>query len=205
MHKTNENESNSMIHLWNILKKDARLNELVSEIENAIACFKDDERNTDLRNNVIFRQFADKLLTEEERAHYYSLPEGCRMRENAKILYLENLKCGEFVNINEGAILDASGGLEIGSHTSIGNGVYVWTHTTYQANLAMANHIKSPLNTRAPVKIGNGCFIAGPSVINPGVTLGDRTVVLPMSYVSKSFKGNCIISGNPATILWEID
>lgn len=185
-------------------RDDERLDKLIIELQKALDCFRLDEKNTDIRNNIVFRQFADKLLTDQERASYYNLPEGCRMREGAKIISPENLKCGKYVFIGEGAVLDASGGLEIGCHVSIGLSVFIWSHTSGMANIKMANYTNSPFIKRKPTKIGNGVYIAGPSVINYGVTLGDRTMVMPMSYVSKSFGGDCIIGGNPAKLITRV-
>ena len=43
------------------------------------------------------------------------------------------------------------------------------------------------------------------SVILPGVTLGDHTVVGAGSVVTKSFEqGYCVIAGNPARIIREL-
>lgn len=166
--------------------------------------FKDSTRNKDLRSYVL-KQFISGVMTDEERAALWGLPSGCRMRENAKIIAPENFICGEFVWIGEGAVLDASGGLEIGSHTSIGLNVMIWSHTSFLTNLTMANESGSPLIARAKTTIGKGCFIAGPTVIYHGVTLGDKTVVLPMSVINKDIPGNCIVGGSPARIIRQID
>lgn len=166
--------------------------------------FSDSERNKDLRNYIL-KQFISGVMTDEERAKLWGLPRGCRMRENAKIISPENFKCGEYVWIGEGAVLDASGGLEVGSHTSIGLNVMIWSHTSFLTNLTMSNENASPLIARAKTTIGNGCFIAGPSVIYHGVTLGDRTLVLPMSVVNKDTPGNCIVGGSPARVIRQID
>lgn len=169
-----------------------------------IDLFSESMRNKDLRSYVL-KQFISGVMTDEERAKLWGLPKGCRMRENAKIISPENFKCGEHVWIGEGAVLDASGGLEIGSHTSIGLNVMVWSHTSFLANLMMSNENKSPLIARAKTTIGKGCFIAGPSVIYHGVTLGDKTVVLPMSVINKDTPGNCIVGGSPARLIKKID
>jgi acetyltransferase-like isoleucine patch superfamily enzyme len=144
-------------------------------------------------------------MTDDERAELWGLPEGCRMRENSKILSPENFKCGKYVWIGEGAILDASGGLEIGDHTSIGLSVYIWSHTSFLANLTLNNIVGNPLIARAKTSIGKGCFIAGHSVIYHGVSIGDKTVVLPMSVITKDIPGNCIVGGSPAKIIKIID
>jgi len=166
--------------------------------------FKNNQRNNSLRPNIL-RRFISDVMTDDERANLWGLPEGCRMRENAKIISPENFKCGKYVWIGESAILDASGGLEIGDHTSIGLSVYIWSHSSFLANLTMNNIIGNPLIARAKTSIGKGCFIAGPSVIFHGVTIGDRIMLMPFSVVVKDLPSNCIAGGNPARIIEEID
>lgn len=166
--------------------------------------FKNLDRNNNLRSDIL-KGFVSGVMTDDERAELWGLPKGCRMRENAKIISPNNFKCGEYVWIGEGAVLDASGGLEIGSHTSIGLSVFVWSHTSFLANLTMDNRIGSPLIARKKTIIGNGCFIAGHTVIYHGVEIGDKTVVMPHSVVNKNIKGNCIVGGSPARVIKEID
>ena len=73
----------------------------------------------------ILRYRSTFLMNDRERAHFLGLPEGCRIRENAKILHPDLFKCGTDVWIGEGAILDAQGGLEVGDNTQIGLSVMV--------------------------------------------------------------------------------
>ncbi len=166
--------------------------------------FKNLDRNNKLRKQIL-NSFVAGLMTDDERANFYNLPEGCRIRENAKIISPEKFECGKYVWIGEGAILDASGGLSIGDHTSIGLNVMIWSHTSFLANISMENKIESNLIARAKTTIGKGCFIAGPSVIYHGVEIGDRTIVMPMSVVNKNLPGNCIAGGSPARVISTID
>jgi len=170
---------------------------LQSELAAAAPFFRTGERNERLRPGIIRRLVAE-LMTDDERAAYLGLGEGCRVRENAKIISPEKLVCGKYVNVGEGSILDASGGLEIGDHTSIGLYVMVWTHSSHLANLTLRNVPGSTLITRKPTRIGRGCFLAGHSVVLPGVTIGDRTMVLPGSVVANDVEGGCIVAGAPA-------
>ena len=125
------------------------------------------------------------------------MPDGCRIRENAKIISKENLNIGEHCWIGEGAILDASGGLTIGAHTSIGLNVFVWTHDSHSLNIRSKNTREaSKLIKRKPTKIGERCFIAGPSVILAGVTIGDKCIIPPMSVVSEDLPEGTIFN-NP--------
>jgi len=155
------------------------------------------ERNSIIREQI-FKYLISAVMTDDERAAYLGLPEGCRIRENAKIIAPENFKCGKYVWIGEGAILDASGGLEVGDHTTIGSYCLVWTHASHFANLTLSNVIGSQLILRKPTKVGNGCTIWVHSVVYSGVTIGDKTVVLPMSVVTKDIPGHCIVAGSPA-------
>jgi len=166
--------------------------------------FKNNDRNNSLRTNIL-KQYISNVMTDDERASLWNLPKGCRMRENAKIINPENFKCGEYVWIGEGAIIDASGGLCIGDHTSIGLNVMIWSHTSYLTNLGFNNINGSELIERSKTTIGSGCFIGGPSVIYPGVTIGDRVVVLPMSVVTKDIPSNSIVAGSPAIIKKELN
>lgn len=152
------------------------------------------------RNNKVREETLQKIiglfLTDDERALSLGLPKGCRIREGAKILNIENLKIGEYCWIGENAILDASGGLKIGSHCSIGPSVFIWSHTSHLTNLSMQNKINSDLIKRKKTEIGNGCFIAGPSVILPGVKIGERVLIRPFSTVSKNIPDNSLVDGS---------
>ena len=163
---------------------------------------KDNER-TELLRPKILERLLSLVMTDDERAALYKLPEGCRMREGAKIISQENLVCGEHVWIGENAILDASGGLEIGSHTSITVNTTVWSHTSSLSNIMMSNQPGNPFIKRAKTTIGSGCFISG--VIYPGITIGDRCIVTPLSVVTKDLPSDCIAGGNPAKIISTID
>jgi acetyltransferase-like isoleucine patch superfamily enzyme len=145
----------------------------------------------------ILTYFISSIMTDRERAKLLGLPEGCRIRENAKIISPEKLKMGKNVWIGEGAILDASGGLEIGDNTQIGLYSMVWTHTSRQQALSGETCISGDKIKRLPTKIGKNCFIGGPSVIFPGVIIGNRVTVMPMSVVWKKVPDGAIVSGGP--------
>jgi len=142
----------------------------------------------------ILRYRSTALMNDRERAEFIGLPEGCRIRENAKILKPENFVCGTHVWIGEGAILDAQGGLEIGDNTQIGLGVYLWSHTTHKQALAGETGRDKRLIDYRPTKIGSNCFIAGPSVVGPGVTVGDGVIISPLSFVSRDVPDGAVVS-----------
>jgi acetyltransferase-like isoleucine patch superfamily enzyme len=154
--------------------------------------FSDSARNTQIRRDIVIR-IASLFLADDERAALLNLPAGCRIREGAKILAPENLIIGEDCWIGENAILDAQGGLEIGRCTSIGLGVFVWSHSGHLANLSNQNEIGSSKIIRKKTVIGSNCFIGGPSVILPGVTIGDKCVIRPLSLIDRDLPNRTVV------------
>ena len=157
--------------------------------------FKSEERHMLLRPDII-RRVIGEFLTDDERAEYLGLSRGCRIREGAKIFSPANLSIGEYCWIGENAILDASGGLEIGSHTSIGPSVFVWSHSSHLTALGMDNAPGSKLIQRKRTKIGSGCFVAGPSVVLPGVTIGDCVLIRPFATVDRDVPSRSVVDSS---------
>lgn len=166
--------------------------------------FHDDDRSNRLRP-AILTDLVGQYMNDSERAALLGLPPTTRIRERAKIVDPERLEIGEHCWIGEGAVLDASGGLTIGAHTSIGLNVLVFTHSSWLANMTLQNHSGSDLIERKPIRIGKGCFIGGNSVIMPGVVIGDFATVSPLSVVAKDVPDRCIVGGNPARVIQRID
>jgi acetyltransferase-like isoleucine patch superfamily enzyme len=165
---------------------------------------RDTERTRRLRPEIL-RRLLGLVMTDDERAADLGLPEGCRVRESAKIISPEKLKCGRSVWIGENAIVDASSGLSIGDHSTIATGVFLWSHSSVMSNLMYANEPGNAYIRREPTQVGSGCFIGGPSVVYPGVTIGDRVVVLPMSVVTRDVPDNVMVAGAPARVIRDVD
>ena len=87
---------------------------------------------------------------------------------------------------------------------TIGRGTYIAANV----GIITANHSFENLDAHdeaKPVFIGERCWIGMNSVILPGVTLGDRTIVGAGSIVTRSFpEGGCVIAGNPAKLIRKI-
>ena len=81
---------------------------------------------------------------------------------------------------------------------TIGHGTYIAPNV----GLITANHDLTNLDIHLepkPIVLGEKCWIGMNSVILPGVTLGEGTIVGAGSVVTKSFlEGHCVIAGNPA-------
>jgi acetyltransferase-like isoleucine patch superfamily enzyme len=154
--------------------------------------------NTDprLRDQILAYHVGD-LLTDVERARLLGLPEGCRIRERAKILAGEKLVLGRNVWIGEGAVLDAQGGLAIGDNTQIGLNVMIWSHTSHmQALFGQTTAATKQGIEYKETRIGKNCFIAGPSVIVAGVTIGDHVFVGSFTLVDRDLPNGAICSAS---------
>ena len=90
-------------------------------------------------------------------------------------------------------------------HITIGKGTWIASNVS----IITTNHsIRNPDEHDEPrdVIIGEKCWIGVNSVILPGVELGFHTVVGAGSIVTKSFtEGNCVIAGNPARKLKDLE
>lgn len=166
--------------------------------------FFDDERSNRNRPQIL-TDLVGQYMNDAERARLYGLRATIRIRERAKVISPEHLEIGDHCWIGEGVILDASGGLKIGEHTSIGPNCLIYTHSSWLANMALENYTGSDLIERKPVRIGKGCFIGGNSVIMPGVTIGDFATVQPLSMVAKDVPERCLVTGNPARVFQRYD
>jgi len=143
----------------------------------------------------ILQYHATELMTDRERAAFLGLPEGCRIRERAKILAPEKLVLGRNVWIGEGAVLDAQGGLHIGDSSQIGLGVMIWTHSSHLQAIRGETTIGRDSIVYKETRIGKNCFIGGPSVIAAGVTIGDGAIISPMTFVDRDVAEGERVSG----------
>ena len=93
------------------------------------------------------------------------------------------------------------------THIYIGDYVMIGPNVT----IATAGHPIDPdLRQRVaqfniPVRIGNNVWIGANSVILPGVTIGDNSVIGAGSIVTKDIPANVVAVGNPCRVLREIN
>lgn len=62
----------------------------------------------------------------------------------------------------------------------------------------------SGLEFGSPVTIGNNVWFGGNVVVNPGVTIGDNTIIGSGAVITKSIPDNVIAAGNPCRVLRKI-
>ena len=142
-----------------------------------------------------FVPFGNLITDREETAQFLGFGEGTTCYEN--VLVLGDVKVGCHTWIGPNVILDGSGGgLEIGDYCSISSGVQIYTHHTVEWSVSMG---KKEYET-APTHIGSGVYIGPQTIIQMGVTVGDKSVIGAMSLVNRNIPPNCRAWGNPAKI-----
>lgn len=111
------------------------------------------------------------------------------------------ISIGSHSYVGLGAVLDWSGGLELGDYVHIaGPSVGIWTHSSmFQALQGKALSDRSETSSSA-VKIGDNVWIGGNSTIYPGTTIGPFAAVLPNSVVNRDVSTGTIVGGTPATV-----
>ncbi|WP_214459957.1 acyltransferase [Flavihumibacter fluvii] len=122
------------------------------------------------------------------------------MHHSSRVVGVENIVIGIDTNpgFHPGCYIQGTGKLVIGDYSRIGanTGLLSGNHSVYDHKIYEAKE----------TIIGKYCWIGMNSVILPGVVLGDYTKVAAGSVVTKSFPaGYCIIGGNPAKIIKELD
>ena len=96
-----------------------------------------------------------------------------------------------------GSYIQGLGTIEIGKYCIFAPNIGI-----ISANHVLANNTSHEIHS---VKMGDYCWMGMNSVILPGVTIGDFTVIAAGSVVTKSFpQGYCVVGGVPAKIIKEI-
>ncbi|MDR1739847.1 MAG: sugar O-acetyltransferase [Bacteroidales bacterium] len=90
--------------------------------------------------------------------------------------------------------------ITIGNNVFLGPRVSIFT-ACHPIDASVRNTL---LEYGKPVSIGNGVWIGGNTVINPGVTIGNNVIIGSGSVVTKNIPDNVIAAGNPCKVLRAI-
>ncbi len=114
-----------------------------------------------------------------------------------EIDYGHQLKIAENVFINHSVCVSAAAGIQIDEFVQIAPQVTILTVNHDLKNKAIVKC--------SPVHIKKGAWIGARSIILPGVTIGENSVVGAGSVVTKDVPDNTVVVGNPARILKKIE
>lgn len=124
--------------------------------------------------------------------------------------YGKHIFVGNQVVINMNCTFVDNNIIEIGNNVLIASNVQVYTatHSTKVHERIMNDEeIKTGIcKTYAlPIKICDGAWIGGGSIVLPGVTIGKNSVIGAGSVVTRSIPDNCVAVGNPCRVIKYID
>ena len=120
---------------------------------------------------------------------------GFTAEENFRFNFGQNLDIGDFVFFNRGVFIDSKGGISIGNSVGIGEDVRIFTHSHSEAS-----HI---IREYKPVIICDYAKIYTGSMILPGVTIGEQSIVAAHAVVTKDVPANMVVAGTPAQVVRE--
>lgn len=102
-----------------------------------------------------------------------AIGQGAFYLDEITLLNDQGISIGDRVSFGAGCWLNGFGGIEIGSDTMIGPGVFI-----HSANHNIVGGFVDPDEwDERPVTIGRGCWIGARSVVLPGTTLEDGCIV----------------------------
>lgn len=99
----------------------------------------------------------------------------------------EGLKLGQNVDIGAFTYINARYGVEIGDDVQIGSHCSIYSHSTIDGK-------KGKVTIKRNAKVGSH------SVVMPGVTIGENSVVGALSFVNRDIPPNVLACGAPAKI-----
>lgn len=171
---------------------DASDPELVAERERARE-LTDRYNRTAVHEQEKRRELLEELLG--------SLGEECVIEPPFRCDYGYNIHVGENCYASFDCVVLDVCRVEIGRNCLLAPGVHIYTATH---PLDAAERIEGPEYGK-PVTIGENVWIGGRAVLNPGVTVGDDSVVASGAVVTEDVPNEVVVQGNPATVVTELE
>jgi len=119
------------------------------------------------------------------------IAEGKLTKWNWVVQYGKNLRLGKYTDIGAFTYINAKYGVVIEDHVEIGSHSSIYSFSTI-------DHKNGPVTLKKNSKIGSH------SVVMPGITIGENSIVGAFSFVNKSIPNNVIAFGCPVKIVKKI-
>lgn len=114
--------------------------------------------------------------------------------------YGYNIEIGDNFYANYNLVILDCARVKIGDNVFIAPNVGIYT-----AGHPIHSELRNQeLEFALPIEIGNSVWIGGNVVINPGIKIGDNTVIGSGSVVTKNIPPNVVAVGNPCKVLRSI-
>lgn len=106
-----------------------------------------------------------------------------------------SLRVGAGCLVSAGCVLNTNEPIVLGDEVGLSPNVQLFTHNHWQ------NILRGYLARHAPISVESGAYIAGNSLVAPGVRIGEGATVLANSVVAASVEPYAIVSGVPAKVV----
>ena len=110
---------------------------------------------------------------------------------------------GSELNIGKGCCFNSGLQIVCAEKITFGDDVHVGRDVHIRDNNGEHYIIQPGYTWKAPVTIGEHCWLGSSVSIMKGVTIGEGTVIAANSVVTHSLPAHCIASGNPAEVVAE--
>ncbi len=114
--------------------------------------------------------------------------------------YGSNITLGDKVYFNFNCVILDPAQVLIGSNVLFGPNVQIYTASHPVDYLERRNGLELAI----PIEIGSDVWIGGSTIINPGVTIGARSVIGAGSVVTKDIPEEVFAAGNPCRVVREL-
>lgn len=115
--------------------------------------------------------------------------------------YGEQISIGDRFFANFGCVFLDVCSVEFGDRCLLGPSVHIYT-ATHPLDAATRNAGKE---YGKPVSVGDDVWIGGQAVLNPGVRVGNGSVVASGAVVTRDVPDDVVVQGNPAKVVKELD
>lgn len=169
-------------------------------------CVDEDLMRSHNRSKSITRLLNATLETERDRRRelvqelFASAGEGSYIEPPFFCDYGCNTTVGKNFYCNYDCVFLDCGKINIGDHVMLGPKVALYAVNHPIDPTVRSYHQDFPL----PIHIGNHVWIGGSSVLCPGVSIGDNTVIGAGSVVTKDIPANVVAAGNPCRVIRPI-
>jgi len=116
------------------------------------------------------------------------IKEGKLTKWNWMVRGVKNFKIGKNTDIGAFSYINALAGVEIQDNVQVGGGVKIYSVSTID-------------NKKGKVILKKNCRIGAQSVIMPGVTVGENSIVGAFSFVNKDIDDNVVAFGIPVKVV----
>lgn len=115
--------------------------------------------------------------------------------------YGDQIAVGDAFFANFGCVVLDVRSVTFGDRCLLGPGVHVYAATHPLEAAARAEGVEYG----DPVSVGDDVWIGGRAVLNPGVSVGDRSVVASGAVVTRDVPEDVVVAGNPAEVVRELE